>query len=288
MSHLLKPDMRPRTVEEETRDTVSELKEKRRQDAPDDAARRRKQRGKALPPPSQGAGEAEAATPGSGKAGEASAEPRRIDDQSGDATTRARGGATHRHRAIACAGHHKSSSSSSTHKPEDADQVGGSHADNTETPDKKSRGSTRLGANPSDSSRAHSASPLDEDSDASTCSGATDTDPDSQDEDDFISIKVNSEDTVTLEHLLNHKPGSPKDCDACKRAKRRRRRRISKLGSRQPKVFGEIVSSDHVNMRDEYGEDGVRGYKYMYNILDLATGFKMTIPSKTLEKMKQS
>ena len=84
------------------------------------------------------------------------------------------------------------------------------------------------------------------------------------------------------EHLRNHKPCLPNHCEICRRAKAKHRRRCRKAKHRLAQKFGDVVTCDHVMMRDWMENPGVHGFCDNFNVLDLATRCKYSYPSKSL------
>jgi len=105
--------------------------------------------------------------------------------------------------------------------------------------------------------------------------------PETGDEDDNMSVA--SEDSEvpakrclwavaeSIEHKLNHKPALPIHCSECMIAKAKRKRRASRKQSKTAEKFGDIVTCDHVFMKDWFGNKGVDGFPDVFNILDIAT-----------------
>ena len=60
-------------------------------------------------------------------------------------------------------------------------------------------------------------------------------------------------------HCLTHKPARNKDCADCMRGKTRNRRKLTGAFSRQAQEFGDLITMDHIHMRDVYGRAGFGG-----------------------------
>ena len=90
----------------------------------------------------------------------------------------------------------------------------------------------------------------------------------------------------SLGHLLTHKPAMSVHCEACMRAKARNLRKYAGRSTRDPKEFGDLVTVDHVVMRDLYGRPGIGGYPDAFLALDVATGWKACYPVDTKEAME--
>ena len=45
-----------------------------------------------------------------------------------------------------------------------------------------------------------------------------------------------------------------------------------------------LVTADHINMKDVYGINGVDGFKWLFNWLDRATGFRQVQPLRFIQK----
>ena len=87
-------------------------------------------------------------------------------------------------------------------------------------------------------------------------------------------------------HCLTHKPALPKDCDACLRGKTRAVRKLAGRSKRAPRAFGDIVTMDHVYMRDVYGRTGLGGSTDILTVLDLATAFKYCDPVESKDALE--
>jgi hypothetical protein len=76
----------------------------------------------------------------------------------------------------------------------------------------------------------------------------------------------------SLPHCLTHKPAQ-QDCWDCIRAKRRNVRKFAGTTRRNPQVYGDILTIDHVSMTEGFGPKAVGGAKHLLCLLDLATRF---------------
>ena len=127
----------------------------------------------------------------------------------------------------------------------------------------------------------------DSDSEGSTRSGTnsehpSDLEGETEDDDDPVRRSLYAE-AQTIDHKLNHKPSLPKHCSECLQAKMRRKRRYRHSFNRDPKKFGDIVTCDHVLMKDWFGIGGIDGYNDTLNVLDLATKCKHSFPTHGLD-----
>ena len=72
-------------------------------------------------------------------------------------------------------------------------------------------------------------------------------------------------DPQSLQHFLTHQPAAPKDCEACMRGKTKNRRKLAGQSTRDPQEFGDLVTVDHVYMRDWHGRPGLGGVHRLPN-----------------------
>ena len=107
-------------------------------------------------------------------------------------------------------------------------------------------------------------------------------DPDSAGTDDGEPVRRSLRGTAkSIGHLLTHKPAMPDHCEACVRAKTRNLRKYARRSTRDPKEFGDLVTVDHVHMRDARGRPGIGGFPDAFTALDIATGWKACYPVDT-------
>ena len=65
------------------------------------------------------------------------------------------------------------------------------------------------------------------------------------------------EDIMKEKHKRSHKPADP-NCEGCMRGKTRNKRKLKNASTREPaKKYGDILTFDHVMMRDCSGQSGV-------------------------------
>ena len=69
------------------------------------------------------------------------------------------------------------------------------------------------------------------------------------------------------EHPARHKPALPYHCHDCRVAKTKRRRRLRCAFQRVTHQFGQIITCDHVYMKDVYHMKGVDGYPMLFEYL---------------------
>ena len=87
------------------------------------------------------------------------------------------------------------------------------------------------------------------------------------------------------EHHRNHKPAIPEHCDTCRRAKTRNKYRFAKRSLRECKKWEDVITMDHILMRDWYGRPGIGGYPDVLNLLDVATNFKYCEPVESKDTL---
>ena len=90
----------------------------------------------------------------------------------------------------------------------------------------------------------------------------------------------------SLDHLLTHKPAMPKDCEACMRGKTTHKRKMHGRPARNPQDFGDLVTIDHVYVRDWHGRAGLGGFVDSFTVLDVATGCKCSEPVDALDALE--
>ena len=138
------------------------------------------------------------------------------------------------------------------------------------------------------SARLHEADVMDSDggsTEAGESGGEETADESSEDEDQPIARRSLWDVANSVDHWLTHKPGLPKHCEDCLRAKTRRMRRTAKKESRSPKKFGDLITCDHVLMKDWLGYKGVDGIPDLLNVFDLATRCKYAIPTDSADSL---
>ena len=55
------------------------------------------------------------------------------------------------------------------------------------------------------------------------------------------------------------------------------------MRKRQPKIFGEVVTCDHIHMKDWLKQAGCSGFTDVFHIYDLGSGCKYAFPVKSLD-----
>ena len=101
-----------------------------------------------------------------------------------------------------------------------------------------------------------------------------------REEDDKVRRNL-AEEVQKKSHKLTHKPAMPEHCDSCMRGKRKRKKKRKGVATSNPEKFGDIITVDHVHLKDWVGDPGVGGYTDTFNMLDLATKFKCAKPVKS-------
>ena len=84
-------------------------------------------------------------------------------------------------------------------------------------------------------------------------------------------------------HLLTHKPADPDHCETCMRAKSRNVKAFAGAMKRDPVAFGDLITLDHMGMKDAWNEPGVGGMVASLDILDHATRYKAAKPVASYE-----
>ena len=138
------------------------------------------------------------------------------------------------------------------------------------------------------SCKAENTEELSAESEGSTCTGTGDSPAatdESESEEESVRRNLYAE-SISLFHYLNHKPGLPQHCDACRRAKLRRRRRASRAFKRETGKFGDILTCDHVYMKDFLKRPGVGGTPDVFNVLDIHTHYKYSAPVTGFDSME--
>ena len=64
-------------------------------------------------------------------------------------------------------------------------------------------------------------------------------------------------DEAPLNHLLTHKPADTDNCETCMRAKSRNVKKFVGSMNRDPTTFGDLITLDHMGMKDAWKEPGV-------------------------------
>ena len=90
-------------------------------------------------------------------------------------------------------------------------------------------------------------------------------------------------DRESFDHLLTHKPADPDNCETCMRAKSRNVKKFLGSMKRDPSSFGDLITFDHMGMKDAWQEPGVGGMVASLDILDHATRYKAALPVTTYE-----
>ena len=85
------------------------------------------------------------------------------------------------------------------------------------------------------------------------------------------------------DHLLTHKPADTAHCEACMRAKPRHVKQFIGPMKRDPAPIGDLITLDHMGMKDAWKEPGVGGMVASLDILDHATRYKVAIPVSSYE-----
>ena len=67
------------------------------------------------------------------------------------------------------------------------------------------------------------------------------------------------------------------------RGKTKNRRKLAGHSTRDPQEFGDLVTADHVYMRDWHGRPGLGGYTDSLTVLDVGTGCKYSEPVDTMD-----
>ena len=86
--------------------------------------------------------------------------------------------------------------------------------------------------------------------------------------------------STALAHLLTHMPANP-HCEACIRAKMREPPHRGGAYDRKPKVWGEIITCDHLVQRDTDVSVGITGDKDALTVRDLYSRYLWCYPMKS-------
>ena len=85
-------------------------------------------------------------------------------------------------------------------------------------------------------------------------------------------------DQLPVGHLLTHKPADTTRCETCMRAKSRNIKKFVGSMKREPAAFGDLITLDHMGMKDDWKEPGVGGMVASLDVLDHATSYKAALP----------
>ena len=88
---------------------------------------------------------------------------------------------------------------------------------------------------------------------------------------------------ASFDHLLTHKPADTAHCETCMRAKSRNVKKFVGSMKRDPAAFGDLITLDHMGMKDAWKEPGVGGMVASLDVLDHATRYKAALPVTTYE-----
>ena len=88
---------------------------------------------------------------------------------------------------------------------------------------------------------------------------------------------------VSVEHLLTHKPADTTRCETCMRAKSRTEKKFAGSLQREPVAFGDLITLDHMGMKDYWKEPGLGGMVASLDVLDHATRYKAALPVGSYE-----
>ena len=108
---------------------------------------------------------------------------------------------------------------------------------------------------------------------------------DSEVDDETLTRRTMREMALTEEHLRTHTPALPDYCEVCRRAKRAQKKKLAKQSKRQPTKFGDIITCDHILMKDIFGYPGVGGAYDALVMLDRYTSMLSVTPVKSMDTM---
>ena len=104
-----------------------------------------------------------------------------------------------------------------------------------------------------------------------------------QDDEEGEGPDAPGEGKASPDHLLTHKPADPDHCETCMRAKSRNVKKFAGAMKRDPVAFGDLITLDHMGMKDAWKEPGVGGMVASLDVLDHATRYKAAMPVASYE-----
>ena len=104
-----------------------------------------------------------------------------------------------------------------------------------------------------------------------------------QDDEEGEGPDAPGEGKTSPDHLLTHKPADPDHCETCMRAKSRNVKKFAGAMKRDPVAFGDLITLDHMGMKDAWKEPGVGGMVASLDVLDHATRYKAALPVASYE-----